>query len=127
MDLRVGISEFSAVSPGVKGGGTEHAAGVTRHAPSPFLESAAGITLVSVRAIINFLIHKERVFGWFPESSPAFLFLILQNLFWVLVAWEEMGVEGNSPLLTIYLHELILSLKPHLHNTTFFSFFQIKI
>lgn len=58
MDLRVCISQSSAVSTDFKGGGTECAAGVI---PSPFLESAAGITLVYARTTLNFLIYKERV------------------------------------------------------------------
>lgn len=36
MDLRVCISEFSAVSTDFKGGGTEHAAGVMLMTTSPF-------------------------------------------------------------------------------------------
>lgn len=67
---------------------------------------------------ISSFIKREYLIGWFLESSPALIFLTLHNLFGVVTACEEMRAEGNSPLLTIYLHELIPSAKPHLHNTS---------
>lgn len=71
---------------------------------------------------ISSFIEREYLIGWFLESSPALIFLTLHNLFGVVTACEEMRVEGNSPLLTIYLHELIPSAKPHLHNTSLLLF-----
>lgn len=75
---------------------------------------------------ISSFIKREYLIGWLLESSPALIFLTLYNLFGVVTACEEMGVEGNSPLLTIYLHELIPSAKPHLHNTILLLFLPDK-